>query len=560
MANRDLTNFRTVINQVPDLSGIEQPTGEAPSAGNQLLNVGVQIADKILKENQEARITEGISNAQMELQALEFDYQAQFAHDPAAGLGEYKANRQAIFDKYGENVSVLYKRQWNDSTRKIAELNDATGQAWMLKQTKVNTTNSVNSSILNNMKMAMSDGQAFGNSDSKEIDAFVNYASSAEELEKFATQNLGQQQAEALFANYDEDYMKSFLSGVSQTNPAKAFQLMQSDMVKEHFSDTQQYDKMFNAMQVRNNKFEVAQRRTAKLNQISATDDFADKVVGGKLGYAEMQQFISENDVDPVIARFFEETAGFAERRKAVKGVEKLDQKTKFTALLSETLKKESIPIAELQVLQQSVYNGMSKDVLTAAEGYGYINQLLRPITQQKQNQISELGEDDGLFSSGFGLKDLDEAIADTTGLFKQPENKRSALEKLEHEKTTNAMYDLYLEGLASISGEQGLSIGDLNTLSKKDRRVIFNDALSYAKSNYTRSLFPSLANVPDSEMPKASITSDGKKITPNLTSGKPSAKVVAPKTMTATDKNGNKALVEVDDAGNIIKVIRAVK
>ena len=94
MANRNTVNLREVTQVVA-----EQP--------NDLLEAGVEIGQQIMKQHQEAKINESMSQAQLELNALQSQYQIDFEADPMSGIGEYKKNRKAIFDKYAEGISPL---------------------------------------------------------------------------------------------------------------------------------------------------------------------------------------------------------------------------------------------------------------------------------------------------------------------------------------------------------------------------------------------------------------------------------------------------------------------
>lgn len=223
MASRDTTNFRTVVNQV-----VENP--------NTLLAAGAEIGTEIIRQGQEAKINENISKAQLDLNQLQTQYQIDFESDPMKGMEEYKQKRSEIFETYGSEISPVFRRYWNDSARKIMLTNDATQQGWALKQTRVNTVKAINESMKNNFKQANIDGQNFGNSDETEIGAFVNFETSKQHLAGWGNKNLGETTTSDILDGYDKDYMKSFISGVADSNPKKAAQLLESDSVKGMFT------------------------------------------------------------------------------------------------------------------------------------------------------------------------------------------------------------------------------------------------------------------------------------------------------------------------------------
>ncbi len=220
MAQRDLSSFRTVLNQV----------SENPDRSFEMV---AEVGEEIIERSYKAKVTETISSAMLDLNALNEKYRIDYEHDPEGGVKKFKEDRQKIFQEYEKNINPLFKGIWKDKIREIEKSNDITNQAWVIKQSRINTVNSVNRSIKNNLQMAYSAGQNFALDDSAEIDAYVNYGSTLENLSTFARENLGQETGMALLEDYSSDYMKSFISGVSASNPKKAASILQQGFVKE---------------------------------------------------------------------------------------------------------------------------------------------------------------------------------------------------------------------------------------------------------------------------------------------------------------------------------------
>lgn len=215
MANRDLTTFNTVVQHV----------AENPS---QLPQMVASFGTQIMRQGQEARINDNLSKAQLELNQLQTKYQIEYESRPEAGLDAYRQARKDIFDKYGQDVSPLFKRYWEDAARDVIRKNDGVQQGWVLKQTRVNTVNSLNESMRNSFKLANINGQNYGNADSAEIEAFLDFAQAKRGLAGFGNANLGEETTKTILADFDRDYLKSFISGVASTNPMKAAQLLEN--------------------------------------------------------------------------------------------------------------------------------------------------------------------------------------------------------------------------------------------------------------------------------------------------------------------------------------------
>lgn len=224
MANRNTINFREVTQVVADQSG------------NIDLQGVLDIGSEIMRQNQEAAINENLSKVQLDLNSLQSKYQTDFEADPSSGIKEYKKQRQSMFDAYGENISPFFRKTWNDNVRKIAQQNDLTQQAWAIKQTKVNTVGAINRSMKNNFLQANIDGQNFAGSNDTEISAYLNFENSKRGLIEWGTKNLGQKTTEDMLQNYENDYLKSFISGVADKNPQKAAKLIEDKAIKARFS------------------------------------------------------------------------------------------------------------------------------------------------------------------------------------------------------------------------------------------------------------------------------------------------------------------------------------
>jgi len=260
MAQRNLVNMREVT----------QVVAENP---NTLLDAGVEIGQEIMRQSQEAKINESLSQAQLDLNAMQSQYQTDFEADPMGGLTEYKKNRKAVFDKYAEGISPLYRRTWEDNARKIAQQNDATQQGWALKQTRVNTVNSINKSMKNNFLQANLDGQKFGGSDDGEISAFLNFENSKKSLMEWGSKNVGQETTEGMLENYENDYLKSFVSGVSDSNPQKAARLLEDEKIRTRFK-SDEIDTMENVI-----KKNIKRQQIGKLSEEVNNEDQLSELV-----------------------------------------------------------------------------------------------------------------------------------------------------------------------------------------------------------------------------------------------------------------------------------------
>lgn len=226
MARRDLSSEPQVL----DVSvGQTQANGLVGA----LADAGIQM----IKQGQQAKITENSSKAQLDIAKLDNEFRIKAEADPFnKELGqEYLAQRNAILDTYKGEIDPSFRMDWDEGARRIAANSDAQMQAWQYKQTNINTKTSISNAMENNFLQANQNGMTYGQNNDNDPSALLDFSTSQKELTTFITKNLGQASADAMLKNYQRDYFKSFISGVAQTNPQKADQLLKDEAISKLF-------------------------------------------------------------------------------------------------------------------------------------------------------------------------------------------------------------------------------------------------------------------------------------------------------------------------------------
>lgn len=198
--------------------------------------VALDAATKVMDANNAAKINEGISSVQVELNDLTQRYRLENQGDPVSNRRSFEQERQTIFDKYGESISPIYKNQWGSQTRKIKTQSDLSDTDWAFKQTQINTVASINNSIENNLGIAIQNGRDFASGDKTDVEGVVDFETSRASLEEFGAEHLGETKANELLSNYKDDYLKSTLAGVIEVSPDKAEDLLATDTFKENMT------------------------------------------------------------------------------------------------------------------------------------------------------------------------------------------------------------------------------------------------------------------------------------------------------------------------------------
>lgn len=224
MVERNISNIPQVTNVTP-----------ATSAGTMEDAIG-NAGQEIIKAQQQSLIVNNFSKANMDLNDAKLKFQSDYAQDPMGGVKAYQQYREDTLNTYGDQISPFFRGVWNQESKNMGVRDDMQMNGWAYAQLRQNTVTGINSAISTNLGQANTDGANYGSGKISDIDAVLNAAPSRELLSQFGGSNLGVAKTSGLLNNYDNDYFKSFISGVAQTNPQKAAQLLDSDTFKDKFT------------------------------------------------------------------------------------------------------------------------------------------------------------------------------------------------------------------------------------------------------------------------------------------------------------------------------------
>lgn len=229
MANRNVTAFR----QVTDIA--------RPSGGQELQAVA-NIAMSLSNAASEAKINKNLSQAQLELNAYTRQFQIDNQADPMANKLDYDQGRQDILDKYGEEINPLHKNKWLTASRDLVARNDLSMQSWQFKQETQNAITDINDTMALNFQQSNINGQEYGKGEITELESIINFQDGYNRLLELGAKTVGEQSAKEQLKDYDKDSIKSFLTGVSSTNPEKAKELMLDDSITEKMTSDEKLE------------------------------------------------------------------------------------------------------------------------------------------------------------------------------------------------------------------------------------------------------------------------------------------------------------------------------
>lgn len=489
-----------------------------------------EIGKAIIRENQQAKINESFSQSQLELSELSRQYQSDFQSDPFGGIDEYKRQRDAIFERNGKGISPFFKKPWQDSTRQLGKQDDATTKVWAFGQTKKNTVTSINTSIKNNLNQASIDGASFGLGEQGEISTMLNFATSKAKLIEYADENLGEAAALDMFESYDDDYLKMFLSGVSQTNPLRASSLMEDDDIKNRFQDHTEYLDMKKSVDTRALNVSKIKGQEEILGVLRNENAFLTKSLTEPASYAEIK--VATQDMSKFATDYFMKANGYSSKAGSkLSAQEKIEAENQIFDEMVAMSRKEDVTSKDIKSLQDKIYKAANDGAITGKKTAQYINDFVSPAIAQQEEALSEFSIDNPRKLIGFfrdqgalGFGGLEEALNDALIEPDEDGNFSEQALRFNNEARLN-MNTFYSDELRKEADVRGVSIGELSTLDNATKREIYTKAQNEAKWLFWSNQFPEIQSM--KENPPASIVDrDGKKINTGMGSGSPSSSI----------------------------------
>jgi hypothetical protein len=497
MANRELQGGRTVGADV----AVKLP--DADVSTEQMFHSIAELGQNIIKENQQAKIMENFSAAQIDINQMAMKYQTEYEGDPFGGMKKFQEERDKIIEGYGNDISPFFKKPWQQDTRRLAMTNDAAMETWAYKQTKVNTVTAINRSIKNNMSQALVDGQNFGNSDEDEIGSLMNFGQSKAQLIGFADKNLGSETATKMLEDYDGDYLKSFMSGVSDSNPLKALRLMERDDVKASFKDQKQYTSMKEAIESRALNVQEINGKKQVLTALKDENSLLAKSLEAPISYADLQQqFAAQPNMSSYAKNFFMKANGYtkADGTTKLSNSEQLQFKTDLYDQITQTVSNPELDAADISALQTKVYQGMDNGSLTEKEGINYLNQITAPLADAKEAQYSkfQMGKNNP-FQDNIGFSGIQQIYQDQIEVKPaEGEDEVGDQTKLMNNQNKVKLFDNYMASLTAQAASYGLTVAQVPSLGKPQQRKLYTDAQNQAVKDYMIDKNPALATLPD--------------------------------------------------------------
>lgn len=378
MANRDL-DFNQQVTQVTPVEPNSLPVAIA--------EVGAKVADQA----EQSKLLVNGAQAHVAFKQLDAQFRTQYAGDPnnADGLQKLAEDRATITENLGGNISSLYQRQWQNKTTELAASSDVSNEAWATVQNRRNVVSNVNTSIKTYTDMANKDGLAFGQSDMTDGAQALNYLTARQNIEQFGNANIGSEKTQALLKDFNADYVKSFVSGVAETSPMKAAQLLQDPNIISHFT-TNERDDMASQIE----KVKKSQELQKQLTTTASNSQLPDIVNDPNSTYYEKRAAIDQMDMAGSVT-----PKAASQARRVIKSSADLDSQTD-TPVMADVINKvydlnansntnASDYLRGVQNLQETILEKQGNGQLTAIDA-GKLNKQITDLTSKRLSDATQ--------------------------------------------------------------------------------------------------------------------------------------------------------------------------
>jgi hypothetical protein len=483
MAQRNLDFSPDVTNVVPE---------NVDSTLSAISSIGAKIADDSAK----SKMLVANAQVQTEFKKLDANFRLQYADDPtnSEGLKALSEQRQQLVDTYGDGIPLLWKRQWNTEASDLALKSSLGNDLWGFEQQRTNVVKNFNDAKDTYLTSAQTDGMTFGKDSKAVLGSTLDYLTSRGKLEEMASPMLGEQKTREMLQDYDSDYVKVFASGVVETNPEKALELLNNPEIRATFRKPEEWE-----------KFKVSTEQRAKavyknnidggvLASIKRSNELLRS--GGGLNYTQLQQ----EDLTDEARIYFEGLSGFKGTGK--RGGFTAEDKAGFELAIFDAVQNlqtdKNMDPASVRVVQDAIYKGMNAGAITQQQGQQYISQIVEPLIAKKEEAMKQYGEykwfDDDIGFDGIQEFYDNSVFKSADGLSKDTARAVNAGNKVNKAN----LYDYYFGALTARADAAGVPVADLPRLPRPQRNKIYSEAQTAAQTMFMRDRHPALRTLPD--------------------------------------------------------------
>lgn len=302
-----------------------------------------------LVEQQRVKIDTESTKARVEIDNLvnQWQLQNQSRPDDPEARAQLKSDIQDILNRYGSQIDPVAKIDWDRTAGKLSSAYELGMNTWARNQRAENVKLDVAENINANLTLARNSGRS-GNLDA----GLSDYINSYHQLYNYALRNMGETEARKLLLDYEEEFMGSFITGLSETDPQAAMEALKRPEIAASFKNQGAQDVMMKIV----NKQIALRNFQNKTNEFLTEQKLATEL--DDLPTDKALQVLEENE-GSVSSRFFKA------KQKALLSNKGISAETR-----AETAAEIMLDIADLPTDPSEIeeYYKKSSNILTRIE------------------------------------------------------------------------------------------------------------------------------------------------------------------------------------------------
>lgn len=302
-----------------------------------------------LVEQQRVKIDTESTKARVEIDNLvnQWQLQNQSRPDDPEARAQLKSDIQDILNRYGSQIDPVAKMDWDRTAGKLSSVYELGMNTWARNQRAENVKLDVAENINANLTLARNSGRS-GNLDA----GLSDYINSYHQLYNYASRNMGETEARKLLLDYEEEFMGSFITGLSETDPQAAMEALKRPEIAASFKNQGAQDVMMKIV----NKQIALRNFQNKTNEFLTEQKLATEL--DNLPTDKALQVLEENE-GSVSSRFFKA------KQKALLSNKGISAETR-----AETAAEIMLDIADLPTDPSEIeeYYKKSSNILTRIE------------------------------------------------------------------------------------------------------------------------------------------------------------------------------------------------
>lgn len=302
-----------------------------------------------LVEQQRVKIDTESTKARVEIDNLvnQWQLQNQSRPDDPEARAQLKSDIQDILNRYGSQIDPVAKIDWDRTAGKLSSAYEFGMNTWARNQRAENVKLDVAENINANLTLARNSGRS-GNLDA----GLSDYINSYHQLYNYASRNMGETEARKLLLDYEEEFMGSFITGLSETDPQAAMEALKRPEIAASFKNQGAQDVMMKIV----NKQIALRNFQNKTNEFLTEQKLATEL--DNLPTDKALQVLEENE-GSVSSRFFKA------KQKALLSNKGISAETR-----AETAAEIMLDIADLPTDPSEIeeYYKKSSNILTRIE------------------------------------------------------------------------------------------------------------------------------------------------------------------------------------------------